>query len=788
MTYNKFSYRDFRVAPYTTVIQVTQSTPAPLYTPGIVILITGICSPLRSVSKLFQKVEALFISDYAISNRQGPNAHYLNTVEIIATARPEGARCYKAPTDLVPAPIPEIYATKRTLHIQLRLTVPPVTNFDFSGNRKNNTNMTTLLSLPLELQQQIAACVEAAHRPSLYAFSLTSKACRSASAFLIFRKIRIEVHSCERLRSDVDNLLETLSRTDSARHVQYIGIAGDLGLRPKHWDDDTSSDWWRESGLAEILTDEDPRYSSRFHVVYDEPVIKESSDEDMAWAPVVTLLQEIPHLKDLVYNCRNQFPPSLLRTLREHQPQCRLHHLTFRFRTLLWGVPYPYEMELATSPSLYRVRLKCADRDSDGDDDFNAEAMMELVAELAPNLKEVEILDLYPVRPGHYSRAGTRDTWKGLPGFTGNAVGSLTSLSVKCSRKFRTESLLQDWARHTDFTFLEHLTLGGSWHEKSAGLSGETMDWMAQNLSFPRIRTLSVYLTRDDIFPESPTYSENAVSFFEVFEPLEGLFIHGPLDIHIFNAVLSRHGQKLKKLSLHPYEYPHNFGNGRNRLDVPMEFTKECVLQIQAECPVLEELALPVSRNKSSAAEAEVYKCFGKMGNLRSLFLKLDYSSTIWRVRRDSTYSWDFDEEDQRLVRHTGLRSGHLKEILINCAVDETLARSIWKVIEQNKTGKRLERLKVWTMNDFFWGPCCYSTCIEHLARSWLIERAPRDDQEGISVAELGRCARHCDRDNVRLGCTHEGSDDGKVFRAIWPSKEGSKDWRDDWSSFPLQV
>jgi hypothetical protein len=52
-------------------------------------------------------------------------------------------------------------------------------------------------------------------------------------------------------------------------------------------------------------------------------------------------------------------------------------------------------MELATSLSLHRVKVTCAHQDSDGNFDFNLEAMMELAARLAPNLKEVTILGLY---------------------------------------------------------------------------------------------------------------------------------------------------------------------------------------------------------------------------------------------------------------------------------------------------------------------------------------------------------------------------------------------------------
>jgi hypothetical protein len=646
----------------------------------------------------------------------------------------------------------------------------------------------SLLSLPLEILQQVADCVEAVHRPSLYALGLTSKACYEASTFLIFRQLSITVHHSEGLRRDADRLLASLSRTGSTHHVRCIVIKGALRLDAKKSSGDVQKPWWIESGLGEILENEEPIWYSDRYIVYDEPVIYRFSDENMAWAPVVSLLQAIPHLKDLIYDCQSQFPPSLLKLLHGQHPQCRLHHLTFRFRTLLLGVPYPYEMELATSPSLYRVKVAWGWRDTDGEDDFNLEALMELTSGLAPNLKEVTVLRLMPMLGNRYRRS--RGPWRGLPGYTGKLMGSLTSLSLSGYSDLESPAQLQAWARHTDFSCLQHLTLGGCYDSKSVGLTGETMEWVFQNQSFPQLRTLGVYLNRDDMYHEKAHYSENAVSFFQAFEALEELSVTGPLDSLIVDAILSRHGQTLKKLSLHPYEETfQDIINARVQREIPMEFTKGHLLQIRAECPALEALAIPVKRNKSSASETELYKCFAEMESLKYLFLTLDCSN--WRVTHDSTYNPQFDEEDKKVVDPycPYLKRGILKETYINCAVDESLARSIWNVISKNKTGRRLERLKLWTTGGKQFGTGDNSSSntdlLDTLSRSWLIERVPRDDQEDITIRELGQRERE-----ARDAKTYERRDTEvqKVFREVWPRKEGSKSWQDDWSSFPLQI
>jgi hypothetical protein len=451
----------------------------------------------------------------------------------------------------------------------------------------------------------------------------------------------------------------------------------------------------------------------------------------------------------------------------------------------LWGVPYPYEMELATSPSLYRVKLYCTWRDSDYDDDFNGDAILELAAGLAPNLKEVTVVEFTAYRSGRDFRP--RGSWQGLPGFTGETLGSLTSLSLN-GLSLGLPEVLQRWARHTDFACLQHLTLDGDYKHTARSLNGETMEWIAQNHSFPRLRTLSVSMNRDDAFHERPHYSENAVSFFRAFDSLEELSIHGPMDFHIMDTVLSHHGKTLRKLFLRPLEASSNWANGRDRRDIPMEFSKNDFLQIQAQCPVLEDLSIPVKRNRSSASEAEMYRCFAEMRNLRCLFLILDCSN--WRISRDSTYNPQFYGEDQELVnRYNSVKKGVVRETFINCAVDEALARSIWMTISQNKTGRQLERLKLWTTGGGEYGgeglTSFSQDMVKVLSRSWLIERNLRDDQEGVTVRELGKRGREISDSSVS-NSSESGA--GQVFRTIWPCKEDSKDWRDDWSSFPLQV
>lgn len=157
------------------------------------------------------------------------------------------------------------------------------------------------------------------------------------------------------------------------------------------------------------------------------------------------------------------------------------------------------------------------------------------------------------------------------------------------------------------------------------------MGWIVQNCSFPQLKTLGVRLDRDDASVERPDYADKAIAFFRALQPLDELSVGGSLEPRILDAILSRHGPTLHKLSLRPEERLLGVILGLlPAREMPMIFGKEQILQIQAQCPELQELAMPVQRMKSSALEAEIYRIFSKMEQLQFLFLTLDCSK--WGV------------------------------------------------------------------------------------------------------------------------------------------------------------
>lgn len=185
-------------------------------------------------------------------------------------------------------------------------------------------NRQKLDGLPFEMLQQIAGHFYDTHRASLQAFGLANRRCHRATLPVSFREIRLQVRNGRALQRDVDALSKILSRADAARHVRHLKIKGFMSSAADgsgNWEDEEGV-WnvdarevarYKASGIEEILPDEEPIHKTR-HIPCG-PVIAKYSEEDMKWAPVVELVKIIPHLSTMVYDCRNQFPPSLLDAL-----------------------------------------------------------------------------------------------------------------------------------------------------------------------------------------------------------------------------------------------------------------------------------------------------------------------------------------------------------------------------------------------------------------------------------------------------------------------------------------
>ncbi|KAJ4294793.1 hypothetical protein N0V88_005027 [Collariella sp. IMI 366227] len=234
-------------------------------------------------------------------------------------------------------------------------------------------------------------------------------------------------------------------------------------------------------------------------------------------------------------------------------------------------------------------------------------------------------------------------------------------------------------------------------------------------------------------------------------------------------------------------------------------------------CPLLEILSVSIPRVQGRAAEVAVYRLVGSLPRLRCLNLTLVVGPVTLEVRRlqdaapSQLQETEEDELDtlaifptRRLGRYA-IKKRILRDALVDSAVDERLAITIFNAVSSGKQQPHtssttipsvpLEQLTLRTTIH-----CCESISmresvvrnglnpyIGHMARSWRVERNPRDDRPGVL-----RAAKTEQDERARLAALGppmgpKGIVVLPVFRGIWPAKAEGSRWQDDWESLPLE-
>ncbi|KAK8112908.1 hypothetical protein PG984_013434 [Apiospora sp. TS-2023a] len=670
--------------------------------------------------------------------------------------------------------------------------------------------------LPFEVLLQVADIIHREHRPSLSALAQVNKVCYVAAMAWRLRSICFEVTKRQELRRDVDNFLRVVKPTEGVRHVRWLEVRG--SLEPTVAGEEKIKDRTKEPVLHNHICDgaiRDP-YSEDTYADFEcDGPIEVLPEEDSAWQPVVDLLKVIFHLEDFVFTSEeNQFPPSLLQALQKHHPTCRLHLPYFRFRSLHEEATDPHEMAVVSSPQLHSIGVKWVRVDSERRDDWNRQALMRLLASgMAPNLKSVNLMRCAPM-PSKRARRMYRPgpPWIGFtpgPGSQGASTTRPSSLQSLTLFEFDPieASDLAEWQQHTAFEKLTDLTF-------ETQVSAEALKWAALNVSFPNLRNLNMKFVLHAMEPSARSPQSPAATFLARLPPLESLRLTGNIDNGTIDSIIAQHGSTLRSLTLDPIGVRRPSAGPRHQ---PSTYGRDHILQLRDASPRLEKLSLPIRRQMGERAEVEIYRALAEIPSLTDITLELrGYSrEEAEPIEPFGDPFKDMPFEKKAPMPHeVPLRNGDVMKTLLNCALDETLARAIWDVIATRKVGRPLRSLQLGLRD----GPAYrgrgtsgrFGAVTEHLQRAYLLERNVRDDAFAAAAApmvvELDREKREArderDRESRRdylrrYAEMHPGEPlpppwvsncMGEVLRRLWPKKEGSYDWRDDWESLPLDL
>ncbi|KAI5290169.1 hypothetical protein KEM54_002300 [Ascosphaera aggregata] len=459
----------------------------------------------------------------------------------------------------------------------------------------------TLLSLPFELLGTICTFLEDEYKPGLLAFSQVSRHCYEAANKLRWKKLYIRLAHSQHLVSEVNGWMDILQNTNAWPYVRQLEL--------------------------------------------DEPCVGLLENPD-GLAALVDFLPRLFKLEDLIYACKDPFPPALLQVLHECLPRCKLHLMSFdletlptpnstnaRFSTLVGpqhdvptvltneedttahnsnaGVTTPtgpstnlideHKLALATSPSLHTIVIQSAMLRALT---VNEDVALHMAAGLAPNLKLVNILTWYYDRaPKRLSQvteeSANQKMLESL--FKDREPGSLEGLSLPPVGLDQ----FMEWEKKVDFRKLRTLRLWSA--------SPEMLE-RASQCSFSSLKTFGVSFDSKGEEFDSP--GRRLIMSLPALENLYlGYYAEGLLD-----TALITHGRSLCKLYM----------QGAVKADE--------VSRMGLQCPKLSDLTILLQCNGNDTCEG-FSRVLGTLRHLRTLNLTAD----IYRGTGPTDEKWARD-------------------------------------------------------------------------------------------------------------------------------------------------
>lgn len=628
-------------------------------------------------------------------------------------------------------------------------------------------------TLPLETVANV--CSNLDHQ-SLADFSLCDRRNREASKTFLFQHVRIKATAGGALADLCERWSSFLQDVKSARHVRYLEILAilqpknppprrDAGFDPKPY----GIMLYRSDGM---LADKhcDPESRSVLAPVEIQAI--------------VVLVKLLGGLRHLIWDCPWQpIPPPVLETVEKMD--CRLSLPSFRLHSLLRRPMQDVgidggDLQVATSPCLESVTLRYEVKE-EAFENYNYDALLDMIAGAAPNLQHVTLESggEYRSTQGHGSTdpnlrhpRGPRKPWRGDV-FSKLQPPSSKALNCLDLRRWMSTNDLIVLSNKTDFSLLRSL------HMQTGA---EELSWLTGRLS--SLQTLDINLKErnginsEELHPATKT-------FFLSLAPLKHLTLKALWTSDTLEVILRRHGPTLLTLLC------------------PVCTSPICVGLVQACCPVLEELSIPLQRTQGDSQEVSKYRALGQLP-ARTVTLFLRQTDPV-HTQEHFSERWQLWDPVKPL--HAHFSEDEIRNLLVNCAVDEELARNVFVEIASRREHSGLPTLDTLNLHPenlspLFSGrgyPNALMLPIAHLYRSWSCVRNPRDDcattmcvieQEpppgpslpaGVTmtmgVDPVGECIKQgLDYDTLNPKVE-------EVLRSVWPE---SGPWQDICHSLPL--
>ena len=662
--------------------------------------------------------------------------------------------------------------------------------------------VSTIENLPLTILERICEYLDGGSttRPSLSAFSLSSRSCCIAATAQRYSQIEVQI-------SDPESLTRNLSRCNASlsngrhRHVRLLKISSYATTetrmmraatrRPREDLREEESDKWNSRHYFQM---HDFCRPSEDSLQYGERNIQDPYSD--SWVPLSDFVRRLSGLQDLVWTAGSFIPPSVLSVVS--QIRCRLHIHEFEIPSLIQerDNPQPVSAEdyaLCTLPFLSSIVVRVGSFESFGKLNYIEEAIMQMASGLAPNLTHLCVISEGEAGELDIDKAialGKPD-WKGFfPGQT-TSHKNIEQAKARSSTLCRFRSLIfpdyvpcgvDHWARITDFAVLQSLVM--PWNLRY-GTSLAAISSRGELKSLQKMELLSI--------EDETQASQDALNLLlSSLSPLHRLDLGGYISPSTFQIVIHRHGPGLRALRVQPQRDE----DERNPLVV---FSAANLAELASNSPHLTHLSLPISRTRGDKHEVAIYRSLSKLPRLEHLFLRLDYcigtDDEFWDEERDGEHplNWEVTQGDADKIPFQ-----YLKEAFINGAVNETLARGIFEVISRGTTSRcrlrylRLEVARKAEYNAVGNHSGQFGATLRWFNRSFACTRdVRRTSTDELTVTELGLKDLASAEKQWRFMMSDKEKIRGEevfveVFRDLWPQK--TKEWWNDWESLPLHL
>lgn len=646
----------------------------------------------------------------------------------------------------------------------------------------------SLERLPYVVQDIICSYLQ---RDDLISLGFTCRDLAYASRCRLFSSIRFPV-SASLLHDEAHmSSIRALVDSDLARHVRSITL----------YEGSPEQEWTRRIEDREAGTDNLPKYTvfddesgllSPTFARYEPPPAPTGDQKarlNDLWRPLMDIIvNRIPGLTDVVYSCFPQIPTSLLEALRTRPGRLvRLHIPAGNFTSgclpngHTWAPMDSEEVHLATSPCLHSIAFHVHEATDEGFVSHTKDILFHMMAETAPNLESVTIRHYFPhdvhtltLLNTIYRDYGYNPTWRG---FDGKGVARTdpsrkgTSLrNLACSI-----SHLKEVHEVADLSRLRSLSLD---LVDTNGLC-DLLQLVHHHGDFPALSWLRLEWTGS--YTVDPMSRFPVASFLSRLPPLRTLFLEGQVSHDSFfdltlPSLLERHGPSLVQLAIRE------------------PITTQQIETLRLGCPGLRQLEVCVPRSQGDAVEVSAYRELARFERLESICVRLRCVASTPRPE---------DLWQANCWSHVPVES--MREWLINSAVDERLARSIFRVLDSRGDG-RLKRMAVRAENATSVSqrgiPVPIWDALQWVARNWRWERRhpgtlptvreiahdvkrTRTGEEPWSRSTGGEHLRTDNFDDYHFG---HGVPRPDKFRTAWTSlwPGDGPDRREDWFSFPL--